>query len=190
MVTRALVMTLMASLPLAATAENHSAGHVGFVLSADEYSDEAFEVGREDGGTAMAPGATLKYVYEADGWPLLGLGVTHWRSALEGDCCGFENATVTSTFTSLDLLLGNLELSGDVREVWYFFAGASSVDIETDFDATAVSSIEEGRQDAVQFGVGFFAGPPDGFSGGFEFRRTRLNDFDTTNLQLTVGYGF
>lgn len=186
--TLAAIMAL--ALPLMAAAEERGAGHVGLVLSNDDYSEDAFEIGREDDGTSMAPGATLKYVYEPGGWPLLGLGVTHWRSALEGDCCGFENATVTSTFTSLDLLLGNLELSGDVREVWYLFAGASSVDIETDFDATAVPSIEEDHQDAVQFGVGFFAGPPGGFSGGFELRRTRLDDFAITHLQLSVGYGF
>ena len=187
---RALALAVALALPPGAAAETRSAGHAALVLSSDQYSDEAFAVGREDGGGTLAPGVTVKYVHDPARFPLVGLGLTRWRSRLEGDCCGFEGTTVTPTFTSLDLLLGNLETSGDVREVWYFFAGASSVELEADFDTTTVPTIDEGHQDAVQFGLGFFAGPPGGFSGGFELRRTRLDDFAVTHLQLSVGFGF
>lgn len=185
----ALVATLALALPLMAAAGERRAGHVGLVLSNDDYSDEAFEAGREDDDSTMAPGVAVKYVYKPERFPLVGIGVAHWRSELSGDCCGFEESTLEPAFTSVDLLVGNLTTSGDVREVWYFFTGATSVDVRTDFDATA-AGIEEGRQGAVQLGLGFFAGPPGGFSGGFELRPTRLDDFDVTHLQLSVGYGF
>lgn len=187
---RVLALAVALTLPPGAAAETRSAGHAGLVLSSDQYADEAFAAGREDGGGTLAPGATVKYVRDPGRFPLVGVGVTRWRSALEGDCCGFEGVTVNSTFTSLDLLLGNLATSGDVREVWYLFAGVTSVELEADFDTATVPTIEEGRQDAVQFGLGFFAGPPGGFSGGFELRRTRLDDFAVTHLQLSVGFGF
>lgn len=189
MKTRTLIAALALALPLMAAAEERGAGHVGLVLSNDDYPDEAFEAGREDGGSTMAPGVTLKYVYKPQRFPLVGIGLAHWRSELDGDCCGFEDATLEPTFTSIDLLVGSRTTSGDVREVWYFFAGATSVDMQGDFDVTS-AGIEEGRQGAAQFGLGFFAGPPGGFSGGFELRRTRLDDFAMTHLQLSLGYGF
>lgn len=186
-----LVAACLATGPLAAHAGG--AGHVGMILSGDDYSSEYFEAGRENDRMAWSTGLTAKYLWADDAgrWPTLGASIGQWDHQIKGDCCGFEDERIEATVRAADLLWGNLSsLADGSHEAWYVLAGVASLDSAASFDTAAAASIGQEREQGTNFGVGLVAGEKGGFSGSFELRYMDFEDFEITHYALSVGLGF